>query len=83
MYQKKDFFFCCKNEPSMICQFNVVMAHMDYFRQNNLWILKLTNIQRLKITILSANLQLFRLERISKCSDFILFTHKTANLTDL
>ena len=32
------------------------------------------HIQRLKITILGANWQLFRLERIDKCSYFILFT---------
>ena len=32
------------------------------------------NIQRLKITILGANWQLFRLERIAKCSYFILST---------
>ena len=31
-------------------------------------------IQRLKITILCANWQLFRLERIAKCSYFILST---------
>ena len=30
------------------------------------------HIQRLKITILGANWQLFRLERIAKCSYFIL-----------
>ena len=33
-----------------------------------------TCIQRLKITILGANWQLFRLERIAKCSYFILST---------
>ena len=32
------------------------------------------HINRLKITILGANLQLFRLERIAKCSYFILST---------
>ena len=32
------------------------------------------HIQRLKITILGANWQLFRLERIAKCSCFILYT---------
>ena len=31
-------------------------------------------MQRLKITILGANWQLFRLERIAKCSYFILST---------
>ena len=36
---------------------------------------KWQHIQRLKITILGANWQLFRLERIAKCSYFILSTH--------
>ena len=44
------------------------------FRRNNLWILKWQHIQRMKITILGANWQLFRLERIAKCSYFILST---------
>ena len=58
-----------------LSQLNVAMAHRKYFRRNNLRILKLvTYIQRLKITILGANWQLFRLERIAKCSYFILST---------
>ena len=40
------------------------------------------HIQRLKITILGANWQLFRLERIAKCSYFICL-HKTSSFTDL
>ena len=43
-----------------------------------MWITQITYtcvyIQRLKITILGANWQLFRLERIAKCSYFILST---------
>ena len=50
------------------------MAHRNYFRQNNLRILKWQHIQRLKITILGANWQVFRLESIAKCSYFILST---------
>ena len=43
------------------------MAHRNYFRRNDLQILELaTCIQRLKITSLGANCQLFRLERISQ-----------------
>ena len=56
---------------------NVAMAHRNYFRRNNLQILKLATymyIQRLKITVLGANWQPFRLERIAKCSYFILST---------
>ena len=54
-----------------LSQLNVVMAHRNYIRQNNLQIFKLaTYIQRLEITILGANWQLFRLERIAKCSYF-------------
>ena len=74
MYQKKEENFSAKNEPSFVTV-NVAMAHRNYVRRNNLWILKLaTYIQRLKITILGANWQLFRLERIAKCSYFILST---------
>ena len=36
--------------------------------------------QRLKITILGANWQLFRLERIAKCSYFILSTQNIKSL---
>ena len=72
MYQKND-----KNilqKWALICQLNVAMAHRNYFWQNNVWILKLATYQRLKITISGANWQLFRLERIAKCSYFILST---------
>ena len=49
------------------------LKNRNYFRWNNLQILKLaTYIQRLKITILGTNWQLFRLERIAKCPYFIL-----------
>ena len=43
------------------------------------------HIQRLKITILGANWQLFRLERIAKCSYFILSKkiHTASSSTDL
>ena len=75
MYQKKERKNFCKKPSPHLSQLNVAMAHKNYFRQNNLQILKLaTYIQRLKITILGANWQLFRLERISKCSYFILST---------
>ena len=73
MYQKKEK-FSAKMSPHL-SQLNVAIAHRNYFRRNNLQILKLaTYIQRLKITILGANWQLFRLERIAKCSYFILST---------
>ena len=61
-----------------LSQLNVAMAHRNYFRRNNLQILKLaTYTKKLKITILDANWQLFRLERIAKCSYFILSTQNT------
>ena len=64
-----------------LSQLNVAMADRNYFRRNNLQILKLaTYIQRLKITILGANWQLFRLERIAKCSYFILYVAYTQNI---
>ena len=57
-----------------LSQLNVAMVHRNYFRQNILRILNWQHIQRLKITILGANRQLFRPERIAKCSYFILST---------
>ena len=74
MYQNKEKNILQKISPHL-SQLNVAMAHRNYFSQNNLWILKLaTYIHRLKITILGANWQLFRLERIAKCSYYILST---------
>ena len=67
MYQKKEKHFLQKMSPHL-SQLNVAMAHRNYFRRN--W----QHIQRLKITILGANWQLFRLDRIAKCSYFIFST---------
>ena len=67
--------YCKKWALIILSQLNIAMAHRNYFRQNNLRILTFwQHIQRLKITILGANWQLFRLERIAKCSYFILST---------
>ena len=64
MYQKKEKSILQKICPHL-SQLNVAMGHRNYL----IGILKLaTCIQRLKITILGANWQLFRLERIAKCS---------------
>ena len=67
MYQKKEANHLPKISPHL-SQLNVPMAHRNYFRRNNLQILKLN------ITILGANWQLFRLERIANYSQFILST---------
>ena len=54
-----------------LSQLNVAMAHSNYFIfESSNW----QHIQRLKITILGTDWQLFRLERIAKCSYFILYT---------
>ena len=76
--KRKRKFFLQKMSPRL-SQLNVAMAHRNYFRRYNLWILKLaTYIQRLKITILGANWQLFRLERLPNVH--ILFClHKTSS----
>ena len=73
MYQKKEKIFLQKTSPHLS---QLMLRWLrNYFRQNNLQILKLaTYIQRLKITILGANWQLFRLERIAKCSYFVMST---------
>ena len=57
MYQKKEKIFCQKMSPHL-SQLNVAMAHRNYFRRNNLRILKLATYVfffRLKITILGTN----------------------------
>ena len=56
-----------------LSQLNVVMAHVgiilgDIICKSSNW----QHIEKLKIAILGANWQLFRLERMAKCSDFIL-----------
>ena len=56
---------------------NYVPKEREKYTAKNKIICKSSNwqhIQRLKITILGANWQLFRLERIAKCSYFILST---------
>ena len=58
--------FSAKKMSPHLSQLNVAMAHRNYFRQNNLQILKLATYT----TILDANWQLFRLERNAKCSSF-------------
>ena len=68
MYQKKEKNILQKMSPHL-SHLHVAMAHRNYIRRNNL-----QHIQRLKITILGANWQLFRLQRIAKCSYFILST---------
>ena len=74
MHHKREKYFLQKMSPHL-SQLNVATAHRNYFRRNNLQILKLaTYIQRLKITILGANWQLFKLERNAKCSYLILST---------
>ena len=76
MYQKKEKNILQKISPHL-SQLNVAMAHIllgiifgEIIRESSNW----QHIQRLKITILGANWQLFRLERIAKCSYFILST---------
>ena len=71
--KRKRNIFCKK--WALMCQLNVAMAHRNYFRQKKIcessnW----QHIQRLKINILGAIWHLFRLEKIAKCSYFILST---------
>ena len=77
LYQKKEKHFLQEMSPHL-SQLNVAMAHRSYFTKNlGEIICKSSNwqhLQRLKITILGANWQLFRFERIAKCSYYILST---------
>ena len=72
---KESDYFSAKMSPHL-SHLNVAMAHMNYLGEiickSSNW--QHTCIQRLEITILGANWQRFRLERIAKCSDFILST---------
>ena len=66
MHQKKEKIFLQKMSPHL-SQLNVGMAHRNYFRRNNLQILKLATLTQIEDHyILGANWQLFRLEKIAK-----------------
>ena len=77
MYQKKEQNILQKLSPHL-SQLNVAMARRNYFRQNNLWILKLATYTKIEdhYSRCKFNWQLFRLERIAKCSYYILSTQK-------
>ena len=66
--------YTAKNEPSFVtvkcCNGSYELILGEIICESSNW----QHIQRLKITILGANWQLFRLERIAKCSYFILST---------
>ena len=72
MYQKKEKNKLKKMSPHM-SELNVAMAHGNFSSGKIIYkSLNWQHIQRLKITIFGVNWQLFRLERIVKCSYFIL-----------
>ena len=62
-----------KNEPSFVTV-KCSMAHRNYFRRNNLQILKLATCTKIEDHYSRCKLATFRLERIAKCSYFILST---------
>ena len=47
MYQNEEKIVLQK-KWALICQLNVVMAHRNYFRRNNLWILKLATYTKIE-----------------------------------
>ena len=73
MYQKKEKNFLQKMSPHLSL-LNVAMARRNFLGEIICESSNWQHIQRLKITILGANWQLFQLERIAKCSYFILST---------
>ena len=81
MYQKKEKNILQKMSPHL-SQLNVAMAHRNYFRRNNLQILKLATYTKIEDHYFRCKLATFRLERIAKCSYFILST-QNINFTDL
>ena len=82
MYQKKEKIllpeerenFTAKNELSFVtvncCDGSIGIILDEIICESSNW----QHIQRMKITILGANWQIFRLKRITKCSYFILST---------
>ena len=66
--------YTAKNEPSFVtvkcCWWLIEIILGEIICESSNW----QHIQTLKITILGANWQCFRLERIAKCSYFILST---------
>ena len=73
MYQKKKKNILQKMSPHL-SQLNVAMAHNNYFRRNNLRILKLPTYTNIEDHYFRCNWQLFRLERNAKFSYFSLST---------
>ena len=69
MYQKKEKIFLQKMSPHLL-RWLIGISLGEILDKSSNW----QHLQRLKITILGANWQLFRLERIAKCSYFILST---------
>ena len=47
MHQKKEKFYSAKMSPHL-SQLNVAMAHRNYFRQNNMQILKLATFTKIE-----------------------------------
>ena len=72
-YVPKEKHFLQKMSPHL-SQLDVVIAHRNYFGRNNLWILKLATYTKIEDYSSGVNWKLFRLERIAKCSYFILST---------
>ena len=74
MYQKKEKNILQKMSPHLlqldVLRWLIGIILGEIICESSNW----QHIQRLKITILGANWQLFRVERITKCSYFILFT---------
>ena len=72
--KERDFFFWQKNEPLLVTvkmlRWVIGIILGKTICESSNW----QHIRRLKITILGANWQLFSLERIAKCSYFILST---------
>ena len=66
--------FSAKKMSSHLSQLNVVMGQRNYFRRNNLRILKLAKCSKIEDCYSGCNLATFRLERMAKCSYFILST---------
>ena len=72
MYQKKEKYILQKMSPHL-SQLNVAMAHRNYFRQNNLWILKLATYTKIEDHYSWCKLATFLDWKGKDCQMFIIY----------
>lgn len=82
MYHKKEKNILQEMRPHL-SEVNVAMVHENFFRRYNLKFLKLATYLKIEDQYFRCKLATFKLERIAKCSYFILSTQNIKFFTDL